>query len=675
MASIVERHDATASAPVATKRWRPALILVFLVSVLAALWRFLPWMPAVFYGDDLDYLLLFKDGQCATRAAEILTTTCYERFRPVASGVVIAMMNLFGDRIQAFLALNVLIQGVIGVLVFAIARRLSRGNWLVALLITLAVVMSRFATYQVTQMIGPVESLTLALCLGVVYSAVRADADVASAWRWSWLALLFSFLAMHSHERSMVTAIWLGLVFVLSPNIRALPRGRWLALLASCVALPVYYIAFKTYVLKAYFLIGAGGTHLDLGFPLILEHTTEAIRSLFGFNTGPDYLVGASVSRAWPLAWRLALLFSAGWVGVLAVGTRDALVATRQTPESALARLRWPLLLLALAAALLAPSLLTTRLEQRWLLAPFVIGLLVVAWAAGPTGGLRRLRVGLVVVVCLASLTLDTAVMQYFDRIFFISSPRFAAQVKHDIVDGYPAQHGGVDLLAGADQCSWTLKNGGFFRLYGGRARNAQCFVSVDAAVAAGLAADTHIYGPDAQNRLTDLTPKPAAQVALPEGEIQFDFLKHFDAGQISDPRHVSTPTGRGVLAMPWASERGVRDTLTVISGFSYRYDRIDVPAGATLRFAVGMIYPAVQPARALVQVDMAGGATTNIYAQPLSPPTTDGKPSFMEVSLPLDAYAGKRISLSFAVDSPGGNSTAHWVGFASPRLAKSADH
>jgi hypothetical protein len=673
MASIMDARGATSSETVATKWGRPALILVFLASVLAALWRFLPWMPAVFYGDDLDYLLSFKDGQCATRAAEILTTTCYERFRPVASGVVIAMMNLFGDRIQAFLFLNVLIQGVIGVLVFAIARRLSRGNWVVALLITLTVVMSRFAAYQVTQMIGPVESLTLALCLGVVYSAVRADTDAGNAWRWSWMALLFSFLAMHSHERSMVTAVWLGLVFVLSPNIRSLPRRRWLALIASCVALPVYYIAFKTYVLKAYFLVGTGGTHLDLGFPLILEHATEAIRSVFGFNTGPDYLVGASVSHAWRLAWHLAQLFSLGWLVVLALGTRDVLVIAGQQQESAFARLRWPLLLLALAGALLAPSLLTVRLEQRWLLAPFTIGMLVVAWATGPAGGFRRLRVGLAVVVCLASLGLDTAIMRYYDRIFFISSPRLAAQVKHDIVDGYPKQHGGVDLLAGADQCSWTLHNGGFFRVYGGRERSTQCFVSVDAAVAAGLAAGTHIYGPDAKNRFIDLTPTPAVQVTLPEGATQFDFLKHFDEGHISDPRHVSTPTGRGVLAMPWASEQGVRDTLTVVSGFTYRYDGIDVPAGTTLRFAVGMIYPAVQPARALVQVEFTGGSKTNIYAQPLSPPAADGKPSFIEVSLPLDAYAGKHISLAFAVDSPGGNSTAHWVGFASPRIVKSA--
>ncbi len=669
MASIMDARGATSSVTDPAKWRRTSLILVFLASVCAALWRFLPWMPAVFYGDDLDYLLLFKDGQCATRAAEILTTTCYERFRPVASGVVIAMMNVFGDRIQAFLALNVLIQGVIGVLVFAIARRLSRGNWLVALLITLAVVMSRFAAYQVTQMIGPVESLTLALCLGVVYSAVRADAGVANAWRWSWLALLFSFLAMHSHERSMVTAVWLGVVFVLSPNIRALPRARWLALLAGCVALPVYYIAFKTYVLKAYFLVGTGGTHLDLCFPLILEHATEAIRSVFGFNTGPDYLVGASVSHAWRLAWYLALLFSLCWLGVLALGTRDALARTQPPQESAFARLRWPLLLLALAGALLVPSLLTVRLEQRWLLAPFTIGMLAVAWAAGPIGELRRFRVGLAVVVCLASLGLDTAIMRYFDRIFFISSPRLAAQVKHDIVDGYPSQHGGVDLLAGADQCSWTLHNGGFFRVYGGRGRSTQCFVSVDAAVAAGLASDTHIYGPDAQNRFVDLTPKPTAQVILPEGETQYDFIKRFNEGHISDSRHVSTPTGRGVLAMPWASEQGVRDTLTVVSGFSYRYDGIDVPANATLRFDVGMIYPSQTRARALVSMRGSTGEPAVAWANALVPPDVDGKPRYVPVSLSLAQFAGKRLSVIFAADSPSGNSSGHWIAFARPRI------
>lgn len=649
---------------------RLAPLLVFGLCLLATLWRFLPWMPSVFYGDDLDYLLLFKDGECASRAAQILTTICYERYRPVASAFVIAMINVFGDQRDYYLAVNVIVQGAIGVLVFVISRRLSRGNWLVAGMIAVAAVISRFGVYQVTQMIGPVESLTLALCLGMVYSAVRADEDPTKAWRWGWLAVSCSFLAMHSHERSMVAAVWLGLAFVLSPSIRSLPRRRWLALLAACLALPAYYIAFKTFVLEAHFLIGAGGTHLDLDLPLFFEHANQALRSVFGFNTGPDYLAGASVSTAWPAAWGLAAVLALAWLGLLADGVRTGVAKQPGAPDQALVRLRWPLLLPALSAALIFPALLTIRLEQRWLLAPFVVGLLVAAWASGAPGGNPRLRTLLVAALCIASIGVDSLIVRHYDRLYFVWSQRFAERVKEDIVDAYPRENGGVALAgAGAVQCSWTLSKGGFFRVYGGEGRAVKCFGSLQEAANAGLPADTRIYGRDAANRFKDITPKAVELVEPPAGRKIHDFLERFGTGRINDTRWVLTPTGQGVLAMPWDSTGGVTNTITVLSGFSYRFEGIDVPAGAELRFRAGMIHPSPQSARAVVRIGEGGGEPAVAWSKNLAPPSAEEKPQFLYSSLSLADHAGKRISVSFSVESPGGNPSAHWIGYAEPRI------
>ena len=102
------------------------LFFIFAASIIATVYRFLPWTYSAIYGDGLDYYLSFLDGRCATRASDILVAVCHERFRPVASSIVLAMMNIFGAKNFDFFAVNILLQGLAAILVFAISQRLSR---------------------------------------------------------------------------------------------------------------------------------------------------------------------------------------------------------------------------------------------------------------------------------------------------------------------------------------------------------------------------------------------------------------------------------------------------------------------------------------------------------------------------------------------------------------------
>lgn len=646
-------------------------LLVLGLALLAVVWRFLPWMPSVFYGDDLDYLLLFEDGRCATTPSEILIAACYERFRPVASGVVMGLMAIADRDITYHLAANVFLHALIATMVYVVAQRLSGGRWVVSLALAMAVALSRLATYQVTQMIGPVESITLLATIVAVCAALRADTRLEDAWRWGWVAIAAVFVAIHTHERSIVVAGWLALVFMLSPMVRGLPRMRWLALLAACVALPVFYVGYKTFVLETHFLVGTGGTHIELKASMVLDHAVQAAKSLLSYNSGPDYLVGRSVSHEWRVGWILALAFAAAWAGSIVFGLYRGIGAAGTTDESPSSRLRWLFLLLVLAGLLLAPALVTIRLEQRWLLAPFTIGMLIPAWAVGVVTRQegRSTVAAFAVVASIASIAVDTAVMHYYDRLFFISSPRFAEMVKRDVIDRDPRSQGDVALLVSADQCNWTLFNGGFFRIYGGKARKVHCFATQEEAKSAGLPPGTRIYGLEGAQRLVDLTDRKPAAGPSERSQARIDFLNTFAQGRINDKSRVQTPTGQGVLVQPWDAVDGARQTLTVVSGFAYHFDNIVVGDEDSLRFSVGMIYPAAQSARAVVRIEVPGRGSTTIYSADLVPPAADAKPAFADVSIPLGQYAGQRVSLSFAVESPGGNPTAHWVGFAEPRV------
>ena len=174
---------------------RLSLLFIFLLATAAGAWRFSPWMPKVFFGDDLANLLAYKAGNFASSLSQALGSAYWYKYRPVFATIMWILYGSFGSIIWPYLLVNLLIQGLNATLVFAITRRLSRGNWLVSLAIALAVVTSRFALYQVTQVTGLVEGVALLCFLGMVYCVIRASESEGHALRWSWLAIVSARVA------------------------------------------------------------------------------------------------------------------------------------------------------------------------------------------------------------------------------------------------------------------------------------------------------------------------------------------------------------------------------------------------------------------------------------------------------------------------------------------------
>ena len=119
-----------------------------MLAVVVATLRFWPWMPEVFFGDDLANLLAYKDGHFASSSSQALSAAFSEKYRPVFAWVMWLLFGVFNEQILPYLALNIFIHGLSATLIFAIAFRLSRANWIVSLVIAMATASSRFALYQ-----------------------------------------------------------------------------------------------------------------------------------------------------------------------------------------------------------------------------------------------------------------------------------------------------------------------------------------------------------------------------------------------------------------------------------------------------------------------------------------------------------------------------------------------
>ncbi len=494
--------------------YQPGLLfLVFFVALITVVWRFDAWMPEAFFGDDLSNLLHYRNGVFPSGLREAVSVAFAEKYRPVFVWLMSWMFTAFDDSLWEYLAVNASLHALNATIVFAIAHRLSHGNWIVSSVVAVAAATSRFALYQVTQVTGFIEGIALTLFLLMLYSMVRAgSATQQAAWRWSWLALLVAFLVINTHERYIVVAPWLCIALVFLPNTRALPLNRLLILLAACVVIALSNALFKVLILKMPFFVGTGGTHMDLDVPRVLALGTQAVLSIFGFNEGPEYLVGVrAISLGWlPPVWLIAVVITSAWLIALVAGVRTALVERVAPSPPRWQSLHWPLLLLVLGALMLAPPSLTIRMEQRWVLAPFIITMLLFAWAAGVQRqrAIVPVRI-LAIAIGLGTVISDTFVAAHFDPIFFVTSGRFATAAIRDIVDKDPGQSTPVAFIASNDHCSWTLIDGEFFRIYGGSPRRVFCFNTLEEVKSADLPEGTRIYNLNySPFELTDITPE-----------------------------------------------------------------------------------------------------------------------------------------------------------------------
>jgi hypothetical protein len=149
------------------------------------------------------------------------------------------------------------------------------------------------------------------------------------------------------------------------------------------------------------------------------------------------------------------------------------------------------------------------------------------------------------------------------------------------------------------------------------------------------------------------------------------DFLRLFEKGRINDNRKVATPSGKGVLILPWDSQNGVINSLTIISGFSYKYDNLLIGQNMDLSFSVGMTYSTKESACAVIKVVGIDGIAKTIFSMilPLQAPIERIK--LLPISISLNQFSGQKVSIIFSVETPGSDSSSHWVAFSRPRIAK----
>ncbi|WP_343655882.1 hypothetical protein [Paraburkholderia caribensis] len=473
------------SAPTGSRadtRVAPRVVLgVFITLVIATWFRFVPWAPRLFFGDDLFNYMLYHGDRFQSKWADLFFADSGQKFRFVFSGLMHGQIWLFGKNTTAYFAANVVIHAASSTVLALLVYRCCR-NWTVALALSLMAAMSHLGVYEVTQATGQVESLGLLFCMLTVlavfewHSVSKIESEHRLQSSFKWISVLCAFLAFNSHERYIVLLPWLGLFFVL--DRRAGTLWRRVTFVGICLLLIGTNFLIKRWIFHSNFFQGTGGQPLAIHFSSIATLSSEAILSIIGVNHGPQYLTGAEWSDFSLFVRAMSLIFAMTCLSLVAL----VIAKRRKEFDSRAEPAGWWICCAILIALLLLPAVLTIRMEQRWELGPYYLLLTIVASGFGVLLGRGKTAIAACALVLLAvsSFFIESRISRSLDIVSYLSVDRFAVAAKRAIIDPpTSSQEGELVFVADPGYCVGTLLDGGFFLVYGGKYRPVSCMSNV----------------------------------------------------------------------------------------------------------------------------------------------------------------------------------------------------
>lgn len=438
--------------------------------------RFHRWLPECLWGDDL-ILHLWSTGQYQHDPQMVsLMDFVSAKFRPVYNELLHLQALSFGKSMTGYHIVTVAISGLGGALAFALFARLS-GSKFAGLVLSAILTTSSLALYQSTLVTGQVESLPFVLMLGAVLLVLNGlDTNRNGYW---WGAMTAAALACHAHERYLALVIWVVIAALISGISK---RGK-LSLLGAGAAVLLVNALLKKLILHATYFEGTGGQPMHISSSSIATLSMEAVRSIFGINTGPEFLSGVQ----WHNMSEPGRLAGIGFAALTCV---FLLVAVVQRGADA----RKISLFAVLGIGLLVPAVLLVRMEQRWELSSFAMLLALIAIGVRRSMASDRARMAAIAALALFAGCFGVSqyiLLQSIDSVVFVSAQKFSTNVKTEIIDSPTAPRGNLAFIADDGYCHWAMVFGTqFFRFYGVDDTSATCFPDIQSAAASSRKID-----------------------------------------------------------------------------------------------------------------------------------------------------------------------------------------
>ncbi len=366
------------------KQQRSLLILGVAAVPIIIFIYFLRWKTDVIYGDDL-HMYITHEG-LSSLSEELNMPTLYGKYRPVHGFVSHVLIEVFNKHTSGYFLFNIGIQSL-NTLLFAMLVNLFLRSPFLSLLLSLLIGLSRFAFFNITQLLngGALEGLAMTFFLASLFFMTRIlllqDKAVFQKQRDIIWAFVFANLGMYTHERYIVFIPFMILLILLYPGLRSFSIKQKAIFSLIGIASFVLNIALKKYVYTIPFLAGTGGVNISLSFSSIFTFLTEGLLSICQINYGPVLFTGVKFTGLPVFDKILVFLLLGSFVTILVLyaGRVRKAFALKQKEEIAFFTVF--LTLGVLFFLCLIPAVITIRLEQRWLQASFSVLILMIGLA------------------------------------------------------------------------------------------------------------------------------------------------------------------------------------------------------------------------------------------------------------------------------------------------------
>ncbi len=314
-----------------------------------------------FAEDDVRFILNAQGLGNSDQLTDVFGSLIANRIRPVSDFVLYLIFQVAGESSELWFVFRAAFLAITALLVYYAVRNSFKIS-LISFLAACLYLTSRFLQYHVTQVLGIMESINIILLL-LIYISLNKHSETMKS-KYLGFALLFFLTLFFSHERFQVIVLAL-VVYVLVIFRDRIAKLKW----SVFFALPVVFGFLLKQVLEIPQLVGTGSaSSLGFTFSSALTHSIQGLVQILGVNLGPPYLVGVPFesSPEWFQATALAVLLA----GLTLLG---ALIVSIDRTRSEAHKYAFALFQLVLFACVFVAGMVTIRLEQRWLAAPFVV--------------------------------------------------------------------------------------------------------------------------------------------------------------------------------------------------------------------------------------------------------------------------------------------------------------
>ena len=270
------------------------------------------------------------------------------------------------------------------------------GSYIVSVFLSLVFVASRFSYYNVSQVLGLTEALSLMFAVFMCRRTWRYLHDANE--RNISLGILYYVLATLSHERYMV--LLPILFYVVTVNKKEKRKALWV-IITTAVFVALQFARWK--VIGSILPAGTGGSDVVADFTKkgFVLNVLSQLAYMVGINAGPEWLCGTSWQSTPVLIKGLVVIF-------LALLVRIFMIFFGCVKE----RKRFPtvefLFFAGFVIGLVTASSVAVRLEMRWIYVSFTAALLLMAYLHGFCLETKRTNISLLLILaCLLMIFCD----------------------------------------------------------------------------------------------------------------------------------------------------------------------------------------------------------------------------------------------------------------------------